>query len=104
MAGSPLFVTDSHVLGRDLPLLQLARVLVQLPGGPVAEVPVGQRVLHVQDVVLLKAQLLLPLRHALVKCSGDGEEALRRGPMGSPPSSSSSYTRLKGPYYTTRCV
>ena len=68
-----------QVFTGNLPFLHLPGALVQLPGHPVAKVSTGQSVLHVQDVISLKAQLLLHLRHPVIKCSVETGDTIRQG-------------------------
>lgn len=62
-----------HVLAGDLPPLDLLRVLVELPGHPGPEAALWQRLIHVQDVILLETEVPLGLAHPVVKCSGGRE-------------------------------
>lgn len=49
----------SHIFAGDLPALDLLGVLIQLPGHPGPKCALGQGVINIEDVVFLKAQLML---------------------------------------------
>lgn len=63
----------SHVFAGDLSSLDLLCVLIQLPGHPCSEAALRQRLVHVQDVVLLEIEVPLGLPKSVVKCSVGGE-------------------------------
>lgn len=58
-----------HVFARNLPFSQFLCILVQLPGHPVSKIAIWEGVVHIQDIIFVKAQLLLHLCHPLIKCS-----------------------------------
>lgn len=71
----------SHVFAGDLPALDLLGVLVQLPGHPGPKRALGQGVIDIEDVVFLKAQLMLHLRQPVVQGPVPGDEGEDQEPQ-----------------------
>ena len=62
-----------HVFAGDLPALDRLGILVQLPGHPGPKCALRQSVVNVEDVIFLKAQLMLHLGQPVVEGPGPGD-------------------------------
>lgn len=59
-----------HIFAGNLPTLDLLGILVQLPSHPGPKRALGQGVIHVENVILLKAQLMLHICQPVVQGPG----------------------------------
>lgn len=77
-----------HIFAGDLATLHLLGILVQLPGHPGPKCALWQGVIHIENVIFFKAQLVLHLCQPIIQ--GPGQATERTGSGGG-------YRLLEGP-------